>query len=405
MFRVTCKRYFSTSATIRLAQQSATDTFSNGSPLNLALTTEVPIHNWTKDQIHEIYNTPLNSLIFYAQLIHRKYHNPSEIQLCTLLSIKTGGCTEDCKYCAQSSRNNTGVKAEKLLDVDSVFAKAKEAKERGSTRFCMGSAWRDMHGRKSAMKKIGTMVKRINDELQMETCVTLGMLDEGQAQTLKSAGLTAYNHNIDTSREHYKDIISTRTFDDRLETIKRVQDANIGACTGGILGLGETDEDHVSFLYTLANMDKHPESLPINRLIPIKGTPMAEELRSKYKGRQLTLESILRTIATARLLMPESIVRLAAGRYTMKESEQLLCFMSGVNAIFTGEKMLTTMCTGWDEDIAMLKKWGFIPMKAFKKTGPKSHLQIKIDPAKKTFTVDLTEEENSERFSQLKALN
>ncbi|QPG74896.1 biotin synthase [Brettanomyces nanus] len=396
---IVSKRYFSSissvlrSTEIRLAKQPANATFNlkkSLDPIELALTADKPIHSWTKEQIREIYNTPLNDLLFCAQLVHRKFHNPSQIQLCTLMSIKTGGCTEDCKYCAQSSRNNTGLKAEKLVDLDTVFEKAKEAKSRGSTRFCMGSAWRDMHGRKSAMKKIGAMVKKINDELEMETCVTLGMLDDGQAQILKEAGLTAYNHNIDTSREHYKDIISTRTFDDRLKTIKKVQDAHIGACTGGILGLGETDEDHVSFLHTLATMDRHPESLPINRLIAINGTPMAEELKTKYKDRKLTTESILKTISTARLLMPKAIIRLAAGRYTMRESEQLLCFMAGVNAIFTGEKMLTTMCTGWDEDINMLKKWGFVPMKSFKKTGPSSHLKINIDPKEKTFTVNLS---------------
>lgn len=377
---------------IRMAQQPAHDLPPSQGALDLALTTDQPIHNWSVDQVKEIYNTPLNTLLFYSQLQHRKHHDPKEIQLCTLLSIKTGGCTEDCKYCAQSTRNHTGVKAEKLLDVEKVFAKAKEAKEMGSTRFCMGSAWREMKGRKSALRKIGNMVERINDELGMETCVTLGMINDEQAKVLKDAGLTAYNHNIDTSREHYKDIISTRTYDDRLKTIKAVQDANIGACAGGILGLGETPQDRVSFLHTLATMSKHPESVPINRLIAIKGTPMEQELKTKYKDRKLKMEDIYRTVATARLIMPDSIVRLAAGRYTMRESEQLLCFMSGVNAIFTGEKMLTTMCTGWEEDIGMLRRWGFVPMESFKKHKPSAKLRIKIDPSQKTFDVDLTEE-------------
>lgn len=305
-------------------------------------------------------------LIFQAQLQHRQYHDPSEVQLCTLLSIKTGGCSEDCKYCAQSSRNPTGLKAEKLITVDQVMEKARIAKLNGSTRFCMGAAWRDMTGRKSAMRKIGEMVSRINDELGMETCVTLGMLDENQAKELKKHGLTAYNHNIDTSREHYPNVITSRTFDDRLETLKNVQNAGISACTGGILGLGETPEDHVSFLYTLSTMEKHPESLPINRLVPIKGTPMEEELKTLPKEKQLKFDQILRTIATARLIMPDSIIRLAAGRYTMKEHEQFICFMAGCNAIFTGEKMLTTMCNGWDEDIEMLAKWGLKPMKSFR---------------------------------------
>lgn len=247
--------------------------------------------------------------------------------------------------------------------------KARIAKMNGSTRFCMGAAWRDMAGRKSGLKKIGEMVKRINDDLEMETCVTLGMVDEKQAEELARSGLTAYNHNIDTSREHYPSVISTRTFDDRLQTIKNVQKAGIKACTGGILGLGETPDDHISFLHTLATMEYHPESLPINRLVPIKGTPMEKEI-SELPGdsiRKLKFELILKTIATARLIMPHSIIRLAAGRYTMKEHEQFLCFMSGCNAIFTGEKMLTTMCNGWDEDIEMLKKWGLRPMKSFRK--------------------------------------
>jgi len=356
-----------------------------------ALTTDKPLHDWTPDQIGEIYNTPLHDLLFYSQLITRKFFNPSEIQFCSLLSIKTGGCTEDCKYCAQSSRNHTDVKAEKLLDLDTVFSQAKKAKQKGATRFCMGSAWRGMHGRKSALKKISGMVKKINDELGMETCVTLGMLDDGQAEVLKKAGLTAYNHNIDTSRNHYKNIISSRTFDDRLATGKRVQDAGISLCQGGICGLGETDDDRISFLHTLCTLKEHPESVPINKLIPIKGTPLADELKTKYKGRERTMEQLLRTIASARLLMPASIVRLAAGRYTMKESEQLLIFMAGVNAIFTGEKMLTTMCNGWDEDINMLKKWGFVPMKSFTRSTPNAHLRINIDSKSKTFSINLAE--------------
>lgn len=367
-----------------LATNAPSNVLDANKTLKLALTTTTPITNWTRDQISALFNMPLNDLMFYAQLQHRQYHNPSEIQLCTLLSIKTGGCSEDCKYCAQSSRNDTGLKATKLLDLDTVFEKAKIAKQNNSTRFCMGSAWRDMKGRKSALKKIGDMVKKINDELKMETCVTLGMINDEQAKTLKDSGLTAYNHNIDTSREHYKNVISTRSYDDRLKTIKTVNDTGIKACTGGILGMGETVEDHIDFLHTLSTMETHPESLPINKLIAIKGTPMEEELKTKYKDRKLELENILRVISTARLLMPSSIIRLAAGRYTMKEPEQLLCFNSGVNAIFTGEKMLTTMCTGWDEDISMLNKWGYVPMEAFKKGAPKEELSVTIGDNGKT---------------------
>ncbi|CAN3374877.1 hypothetical protein DIURU_002610 [Diutina rugosa] len=318
---------------------------------------------WTQAEISEIYHTPLMELVHQAQLQHRRFHNPREVQLCTLLNIKTGGCSEDCGYCAQSSRYDTGVKAEKMVDIETVMAKARQARANGSTRFCMGAAWREMKGRKSAMKRIGEMVTRINDELGMETCVTLGMIDEAQARQLAAAGLTAYNHNIDTSREHYPNVITTRSFDDRLNTIKNVADAGIKVCTGGILGLGETEQDHVSFLHTLATMTPHPESLPINRLVPIKGTPVEATMATLVdQTRKLSFDAILRTIATARLIMPQSIVRLAAGRYTMKEPEQFLCFMAGCNAIFTGERMLTTMCSGWDEDKQMLEKWGMTPM-------------------------------------------
>jgi biotin synthase len=345
------------------------------SPLQLALSVkDTPINSWSIEQIREIYNTPLMNLVHQSQVHHRKFHDPQEVQLCTLLSIKTGGCTEDCKYCAQSSRYDTGLEAEKMISIDKVMEKARIAKANGSTRFCMGAAWRDMTGRKSGLKRIAQMVKTINDELKMETCVTLGMVDENQAKDLADAGLTAYNHNIDTSREHYPNVISTRTFDDRLKTIKNVQRAGIKACTGGILGLGETSEDHISFLHTLATMEQQPESLPINRLVPIKGTPMEAELSKlpKNSNKILKFDQILRTIATARLIMPKSIIRLAAGRYTMKDHEQFLCFMAGCNAIFTGEKMLTTMCNGWDEDIEMLKKWGLRPMKSFDKSGAKA---------------------------------
>lgn len=356
-------RYFSTAS----RQLFANNIKHN--PLNYALSLKNPINTWTREEIESIYNTPLMDLVFNAQIQHRNHHNPTEVQLCTLLSIKTGGCSENCRYCAQSSRYDTGLKAEKLLTVDKVMEEAKTAKLNGSTRFCMGAAWRDMNGRKSGMKKISEMVTRINNELGLETCVTLGMIDDKQAKALAESGLTAYNHNVDTSREHYPNVITSRTYDDRLETIDNVRQAGIKVCTGGILGLGETETDHISFLHTLATMEQHPESLPINRLVPIKGTPMEEEISSlpAKSPKKLKFESILKTIATARIIMPKSIIRLAAGRYTMKEHEQFLCFMTGCNAIFTGEKMLTTMCNGWDEDIEMLAKWGLKPMKSFSK--------------------------------------
>jgi biotin synthase len=301
-------------------------------------------------------------LVFSAASVHRKFHDPTKVQLCTLMNIKSGGCSEDCKYCAQSTRYTTGVEAEKLVTLEQVMEEARQAKDNGSTRFCMGAAWRDMNGRKSGLKRIARMVEEVN-KLGLETCVTLGMVDNAQMETLREAGLTAYNHNVDTSREFYPEVITTRTYDDRLETIENVRQSGVSVCSGGILGLGETAEDHVGFLYTLCTMPQHPESVPINKLVPIKGTPLGDG----EKNIKLSHEAVVRTIATARLLMPESIVRIAAGRYTMKESEQMMCFMAGANAIFTGKKMLTTMCNGWDEDKAMLAKWGLEPLKSFEK--------------------------------------
>lgn len=353
---------YATNAAVK--STTASSEASSLGALQYALSLDEPSDSWTKSQLKEIYHTPLLELTHAAQLQHRKWHDPTKVQLCTLMNIKSGGCSEDCKYCAQSSRNDTGLKAEKMVKVDEVIKEAEEAKRNGSTRFCLGAAWRDMKGRKSAMKRIQEMVTKVND-MGLETCVTLGMVDQDQAKQLKDAGLTAYNHNIDTSREHYSKVITTRTYDDRLQTIKNVQESGIKACTGGILGLGESEDDHIGFIYTLSNMSPHPESLPINRLVAIKGTPMAEELADP-KSKKLQFDEILRTIATARIVMPKAIIRLAAGRYTMKETEQFVCFMAGCNSIFTGKKMLTTMCNGWDEDKAMLAKWGLQPMEAFK---------------------------------------
>lgn len=328
------------------------------SAIKRALSLIVPSSRWTRTELREIYDTPLLELVFQAQTQHRKWQDPTKVQLCTLMNIKTGGCSEDCKYCSQSSRHNTGLKPSKLVSVEEVVAEAKEAKANGSTRFCLGAAWRDMNGRKSGLKRIGEMVKSIND-LGLESCVTLGMVTKEQVKDLKDSGLTAYNHNIDTSREHYKNVISTRSYDDRLNTLKNVSSAGVNVCTGGILGLGETKEDHIGFLHTLSNLENHPESVPINKLIAIDGTAIKEELKNAPK---LSLDAIIRTIATARLVMPKTIIRLAAGRYTMKEYEQFICFQAGCNAVFTGKGMLTTMCTGWEQDKAMLKRWGMEPM-------------------------------------------
>lgn len=320
-----------------------------------ATTASGPRNDWTKEEIAHIHQTPLMELAFAAGTLHRRFHEAGRVQLCTLMNIKTGGCSEDCSYCAQSSRYNTGLKATKLSTVDSVLEAARIAKGNGSNRFCMGAAWRDMRGRKSGLKNIVQMVKGVR-EMGMEACVTLGMLNKEQALELKEAGLTAYNHNLDTSREHYPNVITTRSYDERLETIENVRQAGIHVCSGGILGLGETPQtDHVGLIHTLATLPSHPESFPVNRLVAIPNTPM-------YGSEPVKLEDLVRCIATARLVMPKTIVRLAAGRVEMPESEQMLCFMAGANAIFTGEKMLTTPCNGWDEDKAMFERWGLQPM-------------------------------------------
>jgi biotin synthase len=277
------------------------------------------------------------------------------------MNIKTGGCSEDCSYCAQSSRYNTGLKATKMVTVESVLEAARVAKENGSSRFCMGAAWRDMRGRKTNLKNVKEMVKGVR-ALGMEACVTLGMIDAEQAKELKTAGLTAYNHNVDTSREHYPSVITTRTYDERLATINNVQNAGIHVCTGGILGLGEKPQDHVGLIHTVATLPAHPESFPVNALVPIKGTPLGESEAIKF-------DAVLRTIATARLVLPTTIIRLAAGRHTMREEKQMMCFMAGANAVFTGEKMLTTACNGWEEDKQMFERWGLRPMESHETMG------------------------------------
>lgn len=277
------------------------------------------------------------------------------------MNIKTGGCSEDCSYCAQSSRYNTGLQATKMSPVDDVLNAARIAKSNGSTRFCMGAAWRDMRGRKTSLKNIKAMVEGIR-AMDMEVCVTLGMIDQNQADELKDAGLTAYNHNVDTSREHYPSVITTRSYDERLQTLSNVRNAGINVCSGGILGLGEKPEDHVGLIYTVSTLPAHPESFPVNALVPIKGTPLGDS-----NQKRISFDAILRTIATARLVMPATIIRIAAGRTTMSESEQILCFSAGANAVFTGEKMLTTDAVGWDTDKVMFEKYGLVPMKPFER--------------------------------------
>ncbi|KAK3202720.1 hypothetical protein GRF29_154g503977 [Pseudopithomyces chartarum] len=344
---------------------------SSGSVFSDAVQATGPRTNWTKEQISEVYNTPLIELTYGASTVHRRFHDPAAIQMCTLMNIKTGGCSEDCSYCAQSSRYSTGLKATKMVNVDSVLEAARVAKENGSSRFCMGAAWRDMRGRKTNLKNITEMVKGVR-ALGMEACVTLGMIDAEQARQLKDAGLTAYNHNVDTSREHYPSVITTRSYDERLATIDNVQKAGIHVCTGGILGLGEKPKDHVGLIHTVATLPAHPESFPVNALVPIKGTPLGE-------SKTISFDAILRTIATARLVLPTTIIRLAAGRHTMREEKQMMCFMAGANAVFTGEKMLTTACNGWEEDKAMFNRWGLRPMEAQETMGGKQELAEKAD--------------------------
>ncbi|ROV92050.1 hypothetical protein VPNG_09809 [Cytospora leucostoma] len=343
-------------ASLKTTTRSYGQVVAPPSTFHQALHATTPRTDWTREQISEIYNTPLMELAFASGTVHRRFHDPASIQMCTLMNIKTGGCSEDCSYCAQSSRYQTGLKASKLVTPESVLAAARVAKENGSTRFCMGAAWRDMRGRKTNLKNIVEMVKGV-EAMGLESCVTLGMMDEAQAKELKDAGLTAYNHNVDTSREHYPNVITTRSYDERLKTIENVHNAGIKVCTGGILGLGEKAEDHVGLIHTVSTLASHPESFPLNTLVPIEGTPL-------FKATRIKFDAVLRTIATARMVMPKTIIRLAAGRIDMSEEKQVLCFMAGANAIFTGEKMLTTACSGWEQDLDMFKRWGLVPMKA-----------------------------------------
>ncbi|KZP32229.1 biotin synthase [Athelia psychrophila] len=317
-------------------------------------------HTWAKQEIQQIYDTPLLQLVFRAAGEHRVHHDPSKIQLCTLMNIKTGGCTEDCSYCSQSSKYSTTTKASKLVDIEPVLEAARKAKANGSTRFCMGAAWRDLAGRKSGFKRILEMVTEVRG-MGMEVCTTLGMLSPDQARQLKEAGLTAYNHNLDTSREFYPSVITTRSYDERLETISAVRDAGISVCSGGILGLGETDADRVGLIWEVSNMPEHPESFPVNALVPIPGTPLEGNDPVKY-------HTLIRTIATARIVLPTTIIRLAAGRSTLSEAEQAMCFMAGANAVFTGDQMLTTPCSPWDEDKAMMGRWGLDGMRSFEQS-------------------------------------
>ncbi|MGN6246833.1 MAG: biotin synthase BioB [Ginsengibacter sp.] len=316
-------------------------------------------NDWTKEEISEIYNTPLLELIYKASVVHREYQNTGEVQVCTLLSIKTGGCPEDCAYCPQAARYNTGVDVQALMKKEEVLAYAQRAKDAGSTRFCMGAAWREVRDNRD-FDRVLDMVKGVND-LGLEVCCTMGMLSESQAEKLHAAGLYAYNHNVDTSEEHYSDIISTRTYDDRLKTLGNVRKAGISVCSGGIIGLGETHEDRIGMLHTLSTLPSHPGSVPINALVRVKGTPLEG-------NDKVDIWDMVRMIATARIIMPKAMVRLSAGRTEMSVSEQALCFMAGANSIFSGEKLLTTPNPDFDQDKMMFELLGLKPREAFKES-------------------------------------
>jgi biotin synthase len=303
-------------------------------------------NNWTREEIAAIFHSPILDLVYRGASVHREFHTAGEVQVCTLLSVKTGGCPEDCAYCPQAARYHTEVKVHKLLEVEEVLGKALEARAAGSTRFCMGAAWREVRDNRD-FDKVIDMVKGVNS-LGMEVCCTLGMLTHEQALKLKEAGLYAYNHNLDTSEEFYGDVITTRTYDDRLNTLENVRNANISVCSGGIIGLGEGADDRIGMLHTLSTLPQHPESVPVNALVPIEGTPLEDQPR-------VSVWEMIRMIATARILMPRAMVRLSAGRVRMNVEEQALCFLAGANSIFAGDKLLTTPNPAFIDDQQMFQ--------------------------------------------------
>ncbi|WP_340077202.1 biotin synthase BioB [Leptobacterium sp. I13] len=315
-------------------------------------------HNWTKEEILEIYNKPLMELLYEAATIHREHHDPNTVQVSTLLSIKTGGCPEDCGYCPQAARYHTDIEGNGLMSVQQVKAQALRAKASGSSRVCMGAAWRNVKDGKE-FDEVLEMVRTIN-KLDMEVCCTLGMLTENQAKRLAEAGLYAYNHNLDTSEEYYKEVISTRGYEDRLQTIENVRKTNVTVCSGGIIGMGEKLEDRAGMLVALATLDPHPESVPINALVAVEGTPMENE-------QPIEIWEMVRMVATTRIVMPETQVRLSAGRTVMSREGQALCFFAGANSIFAGDKLLTTPNPDVNEDMEMFKLLGLNPQKPFTK--------------------------------------
>ena len=307
-------------------------------------------HDWQVKEVEELFTLPFNDLVFNAAEIHRKYHKPNEVQISTLLSIKTGSCPENCKYCPQSAHYNTGLEKEALMEVDKILDAANNAKKAGASRFCMGAAWRNLNDRDVA--KICNIVDEVK-KTGLETCMTLGMLTKTQSEKLKEAGLDYYNHNIESSEEFYSEIISTRNFEDRLNTLKNVRDSGLNVCSGGIVGMGEQMTDRAKMLIILANLPKHPESVPINMLVKVKGTPMEEVA-------DLDEFDFVRTIAVARIMMPRSVVRLSAGREEMSDQTQALCFLSGANSIFYGEKLLTTTNPDAKKDQELFARLGIV---------------------------------------------
>ncbi|MBE2248642.1 MAG: biotin synthase BioB [Myxococcus sp.] len=315
---------------------------------------ELPLrHDWTVAEVKALYESPLLDLVYRAQSVHRAVWKENKVQLASLLSIKTGGCPEDCSYCPQAARHDTGVKAEKLMQLDEVLSSAKQAKDAGATRFCMGAAWREVKDGPQ-FDSVLEMVKGVK-AIGLEACCTLGMISQTQAKKLKAAGLDAYNHNLDTGESHYGDIISTRTYQDRLRTLSHVREAGIEVCSGGIIGMGETVEQRAELLVALANQPKHPESVPVNALVAVEGTPLE-------KQQPVEVTEMVRMIATARLMMPTSMVRLSAGRMQMSEEAQLLCMLAGANSLFFGDKLLTTGNPAYDSDMALLQKAGVKPL-------------------------------------------
>ncbi|MFV0542386.1 MAG: biotin synthase BioB [Marinicella pacifica] len=309
-------------------------------------------HDWTQQEVDTLFSTPFNDLMYQAQQVHRHYFDANEVQISTLLSIKTGACPEDCSYCPQSVRYDTGVEKEPLMQVDTVVEQAAAAKEQGATRFCMGAAWRSPKDRD--LDQVIDMVKGVK-ALGMETCLTLGMLNEKQSSKLAAAGLDYYNHNIDSSESFYDKIITTRKFNMRMDTLKNVQQSGINVCSGGIVGMGESQQDRAGMLMALANLDLHPGSVPINALVQVKGTPL-------HGIEKIDDLDFVRTIAVARIMMPKSMVRLSAGRNDMSEAVQAMCFLAGANSIFYGEKLLTTQNPEENKDMALFQKLGIKPM-------------------------------------------